>query len=88
MKEISVKNVRNLTEERLKEELTDEQKEILINSKFDYKDVLNEIQLIYAIFTGREDILINVEEIFTSIKNNGVMPIEKLFGVKPKTHQD
>lgn len=81
MKEIHVKEVRSITIEKLQEQMTEEQKQILENSKFDYKDVLKEIQVMYAIFGDEADVVINVEGIFEDIKNTGMMSIERLFGI-------
>lgn len=84
MKEIHVKEVRSLTIEKLQEQITDEQKQILENSKFNYEDLLKEIRVMYALFGEEADVAINVEGIFEDIKNTGKMSIERLFGVSNK----
>lgn len=81
MKEIHINEVRGLTLEKLQEQITDEQKQILENSKFNYEDVLKEIQLMYGIFGDEADVVINVEGIFEDIKNTGMMSIERIFGI-------
>ena len=84
MKEIHVKEVRGLTIEKLQEQLTEEQKQILENSKFNYEDLLKEIRVMYALFGEKDDVVINVEGIFEDIKTTGKMSIERLFGVSNK----
>ncbi len=81
MKDIHVNEVKGLTIEKLQEQITEEQKEILENSKFNYGDVLKEIQVMSVIFGNRDDVVINVEGIFEDIKNTGMMSIERLFGI-------
>lgn len=81
MKDIQVNEVKNLTIEGLQKQITEEQKETLENSKFNYEDVLKEIQLMSIIFENRNDVVISVEGIFEDIKNFGMMPIERIFGI-------
>lgn len=81
MVEINIRDAKKITVEYLKKHLTIEQKEILIGSKFNYDDIIDEIKLMCAIFNDRDDIVINVAEIFESIKEINMMPSQKIFGV-------
>lgn len=80
MAEINIRDAKKITVEYLKKHLTIEQKEILIGSKSNYDDIINEIKLMCVIFNDRDDIVINVTEIFENIKETNMMPTQKIFG--------